>query len=71
MREVFAHEAVVAMGADEDVGAPGAAVTVALCGHWEHDPPCPLAAHHTAAERDGDVVRPDEYDHGNRLAIGG
>lgn len=57
MRAVFAHDAVVAMGAEDDLRAPGAAITVALCGHWEHDPPCPLAPHHTAAQRDGDVVR--------------
>lgn len=40
-----------------DTGAPGAAITVAVCGHWEHEPPCPLAPHHTAAEPDGDVLR--------------
>ena len=57
MRQVFAHDAVVTIAADGDVGAPGAAITVAVCGHWEHEPPCPLAPHHTAAERDGDVVR--------------
>jgi hypothetical protein len=57
VRQVFAHDAVVAMAADGDVGAPGAAITVAVCGHWEHEPPCPLAPHHTAAERDGDNVR--------------
>jgi hypothetical protein len=57
VRQVFAHDAVVTMGAGSDVGAPGAAITVAVCGHWEHEPPCPLAPHHTAAERDGDVVR--------------
>jgi hypothetical protein len=57
MREVFAHEAVVVMAAGDDVAAPGAAITVALCGHWEHEPPCPVAPHHTSAERDGDVVR--------------
>ncbi|MFD0857251.1 hypothetical protein ACFQ07_33920 [Actinomadura adrarensis] len=45
------------MRADDDLRAPGAAVTVALCGHWEHESPCPLAAHHTAAERSGDEVR--------------
>jgi len=44
------------MEADGDVRALGAAVTVALCGHWEHEPPCPLAPHHTAVERDGDQV---------------
>ena len=56
-RASFAHEAVLSMGADGDVRAPGAAITVALCGHWEHEPPCPLAPHHTAAERVGDEVR--------------
>jgi hypothetical protein len=57
VREVFAHDAVLAMASDEDLRAPGGAITVALCGSWEHEPPCPLAPHHTAAERDGDVVR--------------
>ncbi len=57
MREVFAHDAVVTMAAGDDERAPGAAVTVALCGHWKHEPPCPLAPHHTAAVRDGDAVR--------------
>ncbi|MGW3816353.1 hypothetical protein [Streptomyces sp. NPDC005046] len=57
MREAFVHEAVVIMEAGGDVRAPGAAITVALCGHWEHEPPCPLAPHHTAAERSGDEVR--------------
>ncbi|MGC5173260.1 hypothetical protein ACLQ2Q_21680 [Microbacterium sp. DT81.1] len=45
----------MAPGGDAD--ALGAAITVALCGHWEHDPPCPLAPHHTRAERTGDLVR--------------
>jgi hypothetical protein len=57
MRDAFAHDAVLRMAADADVRAPGAAVTVALCGHWEHDPPCPLAPHHTSAVRDGGEVR--------------
>jgi hypothetical protein len=57
MREVFAQDAVVAMKADDDARSPGAAVTVALCGHWDHEPPCPLAPHHTAVERDGELVR--------------
>lgn len=57
VRQAFAHDAVLTMGADDDVRAPGAAITVALCGHWEHEPPCPLAPHHTAAERVGDEVR--------------
>jgi len=57
MREAFAHAATVIIAPDGDVDALGAAITVALCGHWEHDPPCPLAPHHTRAERTGDVVR--------------
>jgi hypothetical protein len=44
------------MAPDQDAAAPGAAITTALCGHWEHPPPCPLAAHHTRATRDGDTV---------------
>ncbi|MEU5864395.1 MULTISPECIES: hypothetical protein [unclassified Nonomuraea] len=52
----FAHEATIDMEAHGDVRAPGAAITVALCGHWEHEPPCPIAPHHTTAERrDGAV----------------
>jgi hypothetical protein len=23
-------------------------VSLALCGAWEHEPPCPVAAHHTS-----------------------
>lgn len=57
MRQAFAHDAVVIMSADSDVRAPGAAITVALCGHWEHQPPCPLAPHSTVAHRQGDEVR--------------
>ena len=57
MRQAFAHDAELVMPATGDDGAPGAAITVALCGHWEHQPPCPLAPHHTSADRDGDTVR--------------
>ncbi|HST46701.1 hypothetical protein [Jatrophihabitans sp.] len=57
MRRAFAHTAELLMPAPADDGAPGAAITVALCGHWEHQPPCPLAPHATRADRDGDTVR--------------
>ncbi|ONH61882.1 hypothetical protein CcI49_03480 [Frankia sp. CcI49] len=57
MRQAFAHEALVEMPSDADIHAPGAAVTVALCGHWDHPPPCPDAPHHTAAVRTPDGVR--------------
>ena len=56
-RRPFAHDAVLVMGREEDDRAPGGAITVALCGSWSHDPPCPLAPHHTAAARTGNEVR--------------
>ena len=40
VRQVFVHDATLAIRAGTDPGAPGAAVTTALCGHWEHVPPC-------------------------------
>jgi len=56
MRQAFAHEAVLIMPATADTAAPGMAITTALCGHWQHEPPCPLAPHHTRAVRiDGEV----------------
>jgi hypothetical protein len=56
-RRAYAHEAVLVLHDGADAGAPGAAITAALCGHWVHDPPCPLAPHHTAAEEDGEHLR--------------
>jgi hypothetical protein len=56
VRDAFAHDAHVRIRPGGDERAPGAAITVALCGHWEHEPPCPLAAHHTRAERVGDEL---------------
>ncbi len=53
MREAFAHDAILSVDTAADAGAPGAAITVALCGHWEHDGACPLAPHHTRVERVG------------------
>jgi hypothetical protein len=57
MRQAYAHEATLILPSEADERVPGAAVTAALCGHWEHDPPCPLAPHHTRAERDGGELR--------------
>ncbi|MFC6080067.1 hypothetical protein [Sphaerisporangium aureirubrum] len=57
MREAFAHESLVVLSAGDDEHAMGAAVTVALCGHPEHPPPCPLAPHYCHADRHGDEVR--------------
>ncbi|WP_448627814.1 hypothetical protein [Geodermatophilus sp. URMC 64] len=56
-RQPYAHDALLAMAPAEDDRAPGGAITVALCGSWEHPPPCPLAPHHTAASRSGEEVR--------------
>jgi hypothetical protein len=56
-RTPSAFDAVLAMDRSQDVSAPGGAITVALCGSWDHQPPCPLAPHHTRAERTGEEVR--------------
>jgi hypothetical protein len=48
-RTAYAHDAVVVLDPGGDSRAPGGAITVALCGHWDHEPPCPLAPHHTDA----------------------
>ena len=57
MREAFAHEAVVVLEDGGDERAPGGAITVALCGSWSHEPPCPLAPHHTRIHRtDGELT---------------
>ncbi len=57
MRQAFAHDAVLIMAAEADAQAPGAAITTALCGHWQHEGPCPLAPHHTRVERINGEVR--------------
>ncbi|MDT0169140.1 hypothetical protein [Pseudarthrobacter sp. BRE9] len=56
MHGLFVHEATLRFDADARTGAPGAAITTALCGSWEHPPPCPLAAHYTAVQQDGSTV---------------
>ncbi len=55
MRQGFVHTAVLVVDEASEPAA-GAAITVALCGHWEHEPPCPLAPHHTTTTRRGDEV---------------
>jgi hypothetical protein len=51
-RQAHAHDATVRVDHDGDPAAIGAAITVALCGHWEHDGPCPIAPHHTSWHHD-------------------
>jgi hypothetical protein len=53
-RTAYAHDAVVVLDPGGDTVAPGGAITVALCGRWDHPPPCPLAPHHTDAVPVGD-----------------
>jgi hypothetical protein len=55
IRAPFVHHATLVMSSEADVDAPGAAVTLELCGSWDHKPPCPLP-HHTHAERTGTTV---------------
>ena len=45
------------MEPDADLRAPGAAITVALCGHWDHEPPCPLAPHWVSVGEDDGELR--------------
>ena len=56
LRQAFAHDAVLALDPAGDDRAPGSAITLALCGSVSHEPPCPLAPHHTDARRNGDEV---------------
>jgi len=39
-RVAFVHEAKLQLGHGTHPASVGAAVTAALCGHWEHDGPC-------------------------------
>jgi hypothetical protein len=57
MRAAYALEALVEMAAGADDRAPGGAVTLELCGSWDHEPPCPEAPHHTGTERAGIRLR--------------
>jgi hypothetical protein len=57
-RAAYAHDAVVLLDPGGDSQAPGGAITIALCGYWDHEPPCPLAPHHTdATPADDDTLR--------------
>ena len=39
-RDPYVHEAVLRIAEGIDLAAPGAAVTVELCGHWKHEGGC-------------------------------
>ena len=40
VRAAFVHEAELQLHKGTDPAEVGAAVTTALCGHWEHEGPC-------------------------------
>lgn len=54
IRQAYAHDAVVALRPGGSPNAPGGAIAKALCGSWDHPPPCPLAPHHVANHVAGD-----------------
>jgi hypothetical protein len=56
VRQAYAHDAVVTMPRGGSPNALGGAITIALCGHWDHTPPCPLAPHYVTALPDGETV---------------
>ncbi len=56
VRHAYAHDAVVVMDPGGCPDAPGGAITKALCGSWDHRPPCPLAPHHVANHLDGEEL---------------
>jgi hypothetical protein len=55
-RKAFVHDAVIAMQTGDSPNAAGAAITVALCGGWDHAPPCPLAPHYVTNSPAGETV---------------
>ena len=55
-RIAFAQDAVVAMCDGDSPNALGGAITRALCGGWDHPPPCPLAPHRVSSTRVGVTI---------------
>ena len=56
VRHAYAHDAIVAIKPGGSPNAPGGAIAIALCGHWDHPPPCPLAPHHVGNFPSGETV---------------
>lgn len=55
-RHAFAHDAVVAMQPGCSPNAVGGAIALALCGSWDHDPPCRLAPHYVTNQQAGEMT---------------
>jgi hypothetical protein len=53
MQQAYVHAARLQLAPGSDPSAPGAAVTVALCGHWQHDGPCRWPHHTAVADVEG------------------
>ena len=53
MLPVHAHEAVLELAPGADAAAPGAAVTVELCGHWQHKGTCRWPHRTSVVSQDG------------------
>ena len=51
-RTPFVFEAELELSDGTDPRAPGGAVTVALCGHWDHEGACRWPHHNALAEPD-------------------
>src|SRR4051794_3921198 len=76
MRQAYVQQARLVLAGEGDERAPGAALTVALCGHWEHDGPCTVPHRTEVVSNDGGhvVVRvlfacPPEDADGVRLTV--
>jgi GNAT superfamily N-acetyltransferase len=57
VRSAFVHEATIELPPGADEAAPGGAVTVALCGHWEHEGRCRWPHHNGVDRRSGQSIR--------------
>ena len=55
-RQAFVHDAVVSFQSGGDPNALGGAITLALCGGWDHPPPCSLAPHYVTNTSTGEIV---------------
>ncbi len=56
MLTYFVHEATLELAPGADERAGGAAVTVALCGDWEHEGPCRWPHHTSIGHRSGPTI---------------
>ena len=56
---------------DADPAAPGAAITTALCGHWEHDGPCQWPHHTAVVPAQPEATQPDATQPDGRRRTGG